>query len=89
LFSDMPLVSRFHKIDVMLVCIGDHFTMGPTRAAEAVKLVKPRMVIPMHYATFPVLTGTPEAFGREMKKRKLRARLRVMKVGETMSLSKS
>ena len=89
LFSDMPLVSRFHKIDVMLVCIGDHFTMGPTRAAEAVKLVKPRMVIPMHYATFPVLTGTPEAFGREMKKLKLRARLRVMKVGETMSLSKS
>ena len=89
LFSDMALVSRFHKIDVMLVCIGDHFTMGPTRAAEAVKLVKPRMVIPMHYATFPVLTGTPEAFGREMKKRKLRARLRVMKVGETMSLSKS
>ena len=89
LFSDMALVPRFHKIDVMLVCIGDHFTMGPTRAAEAVKLVKPRMVIPMHYATFPVLTGTPEAFGREMKKRKLRARLRVMKVGETMSLSKS
>ena len=89
LFSDMARVSRFHKIDVMLVCIGDHFTMGPTRAAEAVKLVKPRMVIPMHYATFPVLTGTPEAFGREMKKRKLRARLRVMKVGETMSLSKS
>jgi L-ascorbate metabolism protein UlaG (beta-lactamase superfamily) len=89
LFSDMALVSRFRKIDVMLVCIGDHFTMGPTRAAEAVKLVKPRMVIPMHYATFPVLTGTPEAFDREMKKRKLRARLRVIKVGETIPLSKS
>jgi L-ascorbate metabolism protein UlaG (beta-lactamase superfamily) len=35
LFSDMALVKRFHKIDVMLVCIGDHFTMGPARAAEA------------------------------------------------------
>src|SRR6185436_3977269 len=57
LFSDMALVSRFHRIDVMLVCIGDHFTMGPDRAAEAVKLVGPRTVIPMHYGTFPALTG--------------------------------
>jgi L-ascorbate metabolism protein UlaG (beta-lactamase superfamily) len=87
LFSDMALVSRFHKIDVMLVCIGDHFTMGPARAAEAVKLVNPRTVIPMHYATFPVLTGTPEAFERELKGRESKAQLRVMKVGETIALS--
>jgi L-ascorbate metabolism protein UlaG (beta-lactamase superfamily) len=89
LFSDMALVKRFHKIDVMLVCIGDHFTMGPARAAEAVNLVKPRMVVPMHYGTFPVLTGTPEAFERELKKRKSKARLRVMKMGETMEVTKS
>jgi L-ascorbate metabolism protein UlaG (beta-lactamase superfamily) len=86
LFSDMALVSRFHKVDVMLVCIGDHFTMGPDRAAEAVKLVGPREVIPMHYGTFPVLTGTPEAFERELKGRKLKTRLRVMKIGETIAL---
>jgi L-ascorbate metabolism protein UlaG (beta-lactamase superfamily) len=86
LFSDMALMKRFHKIDVMLVCIGDHFTMGPARAAEAVKLVKPRTAIPMHYATFPVLTGTPEAFRRELKKRKSTAKLRVMQVGETIAL---
>jgi len=82
-------VSRFNKIDVMLVCIGDHFTMGPSRAAEAVKLVNPRMVIPMHYATFPVLTGTPEAFDRELKKRAVKAELRVMKIGETITLPRS
>ena len=74
LFSDMALVSRFHKIDVMLVCIGDHFTMGPARAAEAVKLVEPRIVIPMHYGTLPVLTGTPATFERELKKRQLSKR---------------
>ena len=85
LFSDMALVKRFHKIDVMLVCIGDHFTMGPVRAAEAVKLVTPKTVIPMHYGTFPVLTGTPEAFERELKKRKVKAQLRVMKPGETIA----
>ena len=87
LFSDMALVSRFQKVDVMLVCIGDHFTMGPARAAEAVKLVKPRQVIPMHYGTFPALTGTPDAFERELKGRRANAQLRVMKVGETIVLS--
>jgi L-ascorbate metabolism protein UlaG (beta-lactamase superfamily) len=89
LFSDMALVRRFSKIDVMLVCMGDHFTMGPARAAEAVKLVKPRTVIPMHYGTFPVLTGTPEAFGRELKKRNAKVQLRVMNVSETITLSES
>ncbi len=86
LFSDMALLSLFQDIDVMLVCIGDHFTMGPARAAEAVKLVKARTVIPMHYGTFPILTGTPEAFGRELKERGAKAELRVMSVGETISL---
>src|SRR5207245_1383075 len=87
LFSDMALVTRFHKIDTMLVCIGDHFTMGPARAAEAVRLVNPREVIPMHYGTFPVLTGTPEMFDRELKQRDVKANLRVMKIGETIELS--
>ena len=88
LFSDMALVSRFHKIDIMLVCIGDHFTMGPARAAEAVNLVVPRIVIPMHYGTFPVLTGTPEAFNHELKQLNLKAELRVMNIGETITLER-
>src|SRR5436309_9511552 len=86
LFSDMALVPRFHKIDVMLVCIGDHFTMGPARAAEAVNLVRPRSVIPMHYKTFPILTGTPEGFERELKQRGVQTELHVMRVGETAAL---
>jgi L-ascorbate metabolism protein UlaG (beta-lactamase superfamily) len=51
-----------------------------------VKLVGPEMVIPMHYGTFPVLTGTPEAFGEELKKRGAKSELRVMKVGETITV---
>jgi L-ascorbate metabolism protein UlaG (beta-lactamase superfamily) len=89
LFSDMALVSRYNKIDIMMVCIGDHFTMGPKRAADAVKLVNPGQIIPMHYGTFPVLTGTPEEFDRELKKRDVKAELRVMKVGETIALPSS
>lgn len=82
LFADMALVPRFHQVDVMLLSIGDHFTMGPERAAEAVRLVKPRVAIPMHYGTFPVLTGTPEAFAKALGGR--HNGLRVMQVGQTL-----
>ncbi len=85
-FSDIARVSDYNQIDIMLVCIGDHFTMGPIRAADAVKAVNPRSVVPIHYGTFPVLTGTPEEFERELKKREVKAQLRVMKPGETISL---
>jgi L-ascorbate metabolism protein UlaG (beta-lactamase superfamily) len=85
-FSDIARVSDHNKIDIMLVCIGDHFTMGPVRAAEAVKLVGPKMTIPMHYGTFPVLTGTPEQFADELQKCAAKTELRVMKVSETITI---
>lgn len=85
LFSDMALIPRFRKVTVMLACIGDKFTMGPTRAAAAVKLVNPNTVIPMHYGTFN-LPGTPEAFAQALKQQGVQSQLRVMKVGETMRL---
>ena len=83
-FSDMSLIPKFHKVDVMLACIGDHFTMGPDRAAYAVSLVKPRIVIPMHYGTFPVLDGTPDAFASALRKQGARSKLEVMKPGQTI-----
>ncbi|MEN6585765.1 MAG: metal-dependent hydrolase [Sulfuricella sp.] len=84
-FSDMALIAKFDKVDVMLACIGGHFTMGPQRAAEAVRLVHPGMVVPMHYGTFPVLEGTPEAFAAALRKEGAKAKLRVMKVDETLT----
>jgi L-ascorbate metabolism protein UlaG (beta-lactamase superfamily) len=50
------------------------------------KLIGPRTVIPMHYATFPLLADTSEAFGEELKKRGLKTELRVMNVGETITV---
>lgn len=83
-FGDMALISRFRPVDVAILPIGDKFTMGPERAALAAKLVKPgKMVIPMHYGTFPVLTGTPDAFGKALKKEGVKAPMREMKVGES------
>jgi L-ascorbate metabolism protein UlaG (beta-lactamase superfamily) len=86
LFSDMSLVPLERPIDYMLVCMGDHYTMGPMRAARAVELVKPRVAVPIHYGTFPALTGTPEAFGDELEKRGSRTELRLMKIGETITI---
>jgi L-ascorbate metabolism protein UlaG (beta-lactamase superfamily) len=87
LFSDMALVPLERPIDWMLVCMGGHFTMGPARAARAVELVKAKSVIPIHFATFPVLTGTPEMLADELKKLGSKAQVRAMKPGETISLS--
>jgi L-ascorbate metabolism protein UlaG (beta-lactamase superfamily) len=86
LFRDMTLIPQFHKVNLMLTCIGDHFTMGPTRAAEAVKLVNPTIVVPMHFGTFPALTGTPDAFSQALRQQGVKSQLRVMKVGETLKI---
>ena len=70
----------------MLCCMGDHYTMGPMRAARAVELVKPRVVVPIHFGTFPPLTGTPAELREEMKKRGVQAEMREMKPAETIEL---
>ena len=62
LFGDMALIGRRYRPDAALLPIGDHFTMGPDDAAEACRLLGVKRVIPCHYGTFPLLTGTPEAF---------------------------
>jgi L-ascorbate metabolism protein UlaG (beta-lactamase superfamily) len=86
-FSDMSLVNLFHRVDVMLTCIGDRYTMGPSRAALATKLVSPsKFVVPMHYGTFPALTGTTEAFKNELTVQKVKTPLKVLKVGESFTL---
>jgi L-ascorbate metabolism protein UlaG (beta-lactamase superfamily) len=58
---------RYGKVDVMLACIGGHFTMDARGAALAASYVKPRVVVPMHFGTFPVLTGTPDELKAALK----------------------
>ena len=60
LFGDMRLIGEMHHPDIAFLPIGDHYTMGPEAAARACRLLGVRQVVPMHYGTFPVLTGTPE-----------------------------
>ncbi|HEY7099524.1 MAG TPA: metal-dependent hydrolase [Terriglobales bacterium] len=59
-FGDMAIIRELYAPDICMLPIGDHYTMSPREAAYACKLLKPKTVIPMHFATFPVLTGRPD-----------------------------
>jgi L-ascorbate metabolism protein UlaG (beta-lactamase superfamily) len=59
-FKDMELIRELYHPELAMLPIGSHYVMSPREAALACRLLKPRWVIPMHYGTFPVLTGTPE-----------------------------
>lgn len=66
LFLDMQLIGE-EGLDVAIVPIGDHFTMGPKDAVRAVKLLQPKIVIPCHYNTFPAIEQDPNAFKHDVE----------------------
>ncbi len=80
--GSMQIIGDFYKPDLVLIPIGSVFTLGPEEAAYAIKLIKPRWIIPMHFDTFPLLTGKPEKF-RESLSPEYRDRLVVLRPGET------
>jgi L-ascorbate metabolism protein UlaG (beta-lactamase superfamily) len=59
-FGDMKLIQELYRPEVAMLPIGGHFTMGPREAALAVRLLAVKAVLPLHFGTFPPLTGTPE-----------------------------
>lgn len=58
----MKLIGERHPIDVAFLPIGDNFTMGPEDAACAVSFLKPKVVVPVHYNTFPLIEQDPQDF---------------------------
>jgi L-ascorbate metabolism protein UlaG (beta-lactamase superfamily) len=79
-FGDMAIIRELYAPEIVMLPIGDHFTMGPREAAYACNLLKPKTVIPMHFGTFPVLTGSPA----ELKKLVTGIEILVMKPGVTV-----
>jgi len=59
-FGDMKLIRELYRPDVAMLPIGGHYTMGPREAALATRYLEPKTVLPLHFGTFPPLTGTPE-----------------------------
>ncbi len=82
LFSDMSLIKELYQPKVALLPIGDHYVMGPKEAAYACKLLEPEEVIPMHYGTFPALTGTVKEFKEYINKFAPKVRVVPLEPGE-------
>ena len=68
LFGDMKLIGEFYAPELAFLPIGDHYTMDPHQAAHAARMLGVKQVIPMHYGTFPVLTGRPEELAEKLQK---------------------
>lgn len=85
LFGDMAMVGRLHPIDLALLPIGDNFTMGPEDALEAVHLIKPNLVIPMHYNTWPLIEQDPQEF-KQAVEAQTPARVIILAPGESYEI---
>jgi len=67
LFGDMELIGRLHPIDLAILPIGDNYTMGPEDALYAVKLLKPKHVVPVHYNTWDIISQDPLKFKKAVE----------------------
>ena len=86
IFSSMQILGDIHSIDVALLPIGSVFTMDPVQAAIAVKLLKPKKVIPMHYKTFPILEQDAGAFAELVGKATPSAEIIALEPGQTCTV---
>ncbi len=84
LFYDMKLIGQ-GGIDLAILPIGDNFTMGPEDALQAVKLIDPKTVVPIHYNTFEVIAQDPHAFARAVEA-ETSARCVVLEPGSSLTL---
>jgi L-ascorbate metabolism protein UlaG (beta-lactamase superfamily) len=85
IFSDMALIAELHGVEICLCPIGDRFTMGAKTAALAMtRFVKPKIAIPCHYGTFPIIDQNADAFLAALKGSDIQAL--VPKKGEAVTL---
>ncbi|RMF81188.1 MAG: metal-dependent hydrolase [Planctomycetota bacterium] len=80
LFGDMKLLGEIYQPQVAMIPVGDRFTMGPELGGKAAELIRPRIAIPIHYGTWPLLTSDISAFRPEG------VEVRALQPGETMTV---
>jgi L-ascorbate metabolism protein UlaG (beta-lactamase superfamily) len=85
LFGDMRLIGEEFCLDVALLPIGGHYTMGIKDAVRAVKLLRPLTVIPMHYATYSHIDVDPLEFKRLVES-ETRTECEILKPGESLAI---
>ncbi|MCI0532125.1 MAG: metal-dependent hydrolase [candidate division Zixibacteria bacterium] len=84
LFMDMQLIGKKDKLDLALIPIGGNFTMDIDDAVEAVRFLKPKMAVPMHYDTFDLIKQDPLQFAKKLKSTKTKAK--IVKPGESFTI---
>lgn len=84
LFSDLKLVGDLHRIDAAAIPIGDNYTMGPEEAVTAAKWIRPGVVIPVHYNTFPPIRQDGGEFEQACKARGIACR--ALGIGEALEI---
>lgn len=83
-FAEMAWIGEDYEIDLAFLPIGDDFTMGIREAVRCVEMLKPKLVVPVHYNTFPYVMADPEDFARRVADAGFEAR--VLKAGETLEV---
>lgn len=83
LFSDMRLIGD-RGLDAAILPVGDHYTMGPEEAGRCLELLRPKVAIPMHFGTFPGLSGDPQVFAAAGQAQGID--VRVLQPGDTTEL---
>ncbi|OQA13037.1 MAG: putative L-ascorbate-6-phosphate lactonase UlaG [Chloroflexi bacterium ADurb.Bin360] len=84
LFASMALIGE-EGLDVALLPIGDNYTMGPDDALRAVKLLQPKVVIPMHYETWELIAQDPHAWADRVRQ-ETKTQPVVMQIGATYTV---
>lgn len=82
LFTDLKMYGEMNDIDLAFIPIGDNFTMGPEDASVAAEWVNSKIVVPIHYNTFPVIEQDPEEFVKKLRS----GQGKVMNPGEKIEL---
>ncbi|AZR73807.1 metal-dependent hydrolase [Anoxybacter fermentans] len=85
LFHDMAFIGEEFEIDLALLPIGDNYVMGPDDALRAVKMLKPKRVVPIHYNTFPVIEQDAKVFKSRIEK-ETDAKCIVLNPGESVEI---
>ncbi len=78
------MIRELYAPEVALLPIGDLYTMSPREAAVAARMLKPRYIVPCHYGTFPVLSGTPDQLREELAKQNVTAEVVALRPGEAL-----
>lgn len=84
LFGDMKMIGDRHSIDIAFIPIGDHYTMGIDDALQAAIWYNAKLVVPVHYNTFPVIRQEAESFVQQLQDRGINGK--VLKPGEKMTV---